>query len=92
MAGIAQRRHHRNRLLAKRKRDNYWGKKDFIDPTNQEDITWWEECMSAAVDTPHPCSRECCGNPRRFGRYEPKLTIQERKQETVQENIASWQV
>lgn len=47
----AIRRHHYNRL--KKKRRWYWGRE-----LRDNEIGF-------VVNTPHPCSRICCGNPRR---------------------------
>ena len=60
----ALRRHHRERL--KKKRRFYFGRDLSKDPF----------ALSKAVDTPHPCSGCCCGNPRK---HFDSLTIQERK-------------
>jgi hypothetical protein len=32
-----------------------------------------------AATTPHPCSRHCCGNPRRWFDGVERLTMQERR-------------
>jgi hypothetical protein len=49
------RRHHRARL--KKKRKYYWNYTD-NDPMP-------EKYRSYVINTPHPCSRYCCGNPRK---------------------------
>jgi len=49
----ALRRHHRNRI--KQKVKHYYGG---VHKDNQV-------ALGFAVNTPHPCSRECCGNPRK---------------------------
>lgn len=62
----ALRRHHRQRL--KHARKAYWGhgRSDPMGPV----------ILARVVDTPHPCSKECCGNPRRhFG----ERTLQEQR-------------
>ncbi len=48
----AIRRHHYNRL--KKNRRYYWGRELKDDE------------VGFVVDTPHPCSRYCCGNPRKW--------------------------
>lgn len=65
----ALRRHHKERLKQKRKR--YWGYETDYSPEKMDDRT-----LGMVVNTAHPCSGYCCGNPRKwFG----ELTIQERK-------------
>lgn len=54
----ALRRHHRQRL--KHARKTYWSY-DRLEPMSPA-------TLGKVVDTPHPCSQACCGNPRRhFG-------------------------
>jgi hypothetical protein len=51
-------------------------------------LAWWwvkdsnlkPEDLGRYLDTPHPCSRVCCGNPRRYGEGS---TVQERRTFTV---------
>ena len=91
-AKARMRRHHRYRLMKKRK--NYW----FGPLINNPDrfsvwsrITYTEndelKRLNRLVDTPHPCSRHCCGNPRKwFG----ELTLQEKKAEILFEEDYDW--
>lgn len=68
----SKRRHHIERL--KKKRKDYWfGDLDTVQ-------------KNKVLSTPHPCSKSCCGNPRRSkGVYEHKLTVQERKENQLEE-------
>ncbi len=65
----AIRRHHRERLKAKRKNYHTW-------PGRQNDV----KRIAFYVDTPTPCSCDGCGNPRhnKWSKSEC-LTIQERR-------------
>lgn len=64
----AIRRHRYNRL--KKKRLKYWGYgSKFSGQMTPKQI-------GMVVATPHPCSRICCGNPRK---YFNELTIQEQR-------------
>jgi hypothetical protein len=56
----ALRRHHRERLMAKRK--HYWGYPR-IYPFG-EIVEMDPATLSKVARTPHPCSRFCCGNVR----------------------------
>ena len=44
-----------------------------------------DRAVGKALATPHPCSCECCGNPRRWFTGDEKLTIQERRVVTVED-------
>ncbi|MEZ4886429.1 MAG: hypothetical protein R3E32_16960 [Chitinophagales bacterium] len=61
----AIRRHHRARLLNKRK--NYWGRAWSIED---------EPISKKVINTPKPCSCFMCGNPRRYWK---EKTFQEQK-------------
>ena len=50
--GIAERRHHRERLM--RKRRFHWGR----------DLSREPEILARVVNTPKPCSCAMCGNTR----------------------------
>jgi hypothetical protein len=52
----AQRRHDRARI--RNAREFYWSY------TRQEPMS--AGSRNAVIDTPHPCSGWCCGNPRRW--------------------------
>jgi hypothetical protein len=41
-----------------------------------------QKFIGRMVQTPHPCSKSCCGNPRHYWKGE-KLTLQERKAEKI---------
>lgn len=59
----AYRRAQRDRL--KQKRKNYWGY-PYQYPDHFEKMS--VDNLGKIVDTPHPCSKYCCGNPRKhFG-------------------------
>lgn len=73
----AQRRHHYRRL--KIKRATYWGygqEAVLGCATNQDDNDMTPKQLGLVVATPHPCSRACCGNPRKYFNEE---TIQEQR-------------
>jgi len=57
--GRAYRRHHYNRLKAKRIRDCYWGR-----GYKGSDRLWSKESLGIAVNTPTPHSCLLCGNMR----------------------------
>jgi hypothetical protein len=49
-------------------------------------VNWWDDHMDdlaaaagRAARTPHPCSRYCCGNPRRHWAGFERLTMQEHR-------------
>lgn len=72
----ALRRHHRERLIRKRRRI----------------IWWAEHSHSGVLaNTPCPCSCWMCGNPRKYykGQWGYERTIQERRyfQESIEENM-----
>lgn len=61
--GIALKRHHKNRLKNKRKRDMVY----------HDDMP-----INKHVNTPTMCSGECCGNPRNhYGNSKKSKTMQE---------------
>jgi len=70
MSKRAERRHHYQRLKAKRVRDGYWGLGFFKEAA--------DNLVGIAINTPHPCSNCCCGNPRK---HFHDRTIQELKSE-----------
>jgi hypothetical protein len=65
----AIRRHHRERLR-QRMLDWEWVKHSNLKPAD----------LGRYIDTPHPCSRVCCRNPRRYGEG---ATVQERRSFTL---------
>lgn len=69
----ALRRHHRERLKAKRR--FYHTRPGSIYRQNSDSV------ISFYVDTPCPCSCDGCGNPRRskWSRSNERLTMQERR-------------
>lgn len=68
--GIAFRRHHYNRLKAKRINKHYWSK-GYTDCNG-----WNERFLGMAVNTPKNCSCYMCGNPRKHWK---DITLQEKK-------------
>ena len=67
--GIAERRHHRERLM--RKRRFHWGR----------DLSREPEILARVVNTPCSCSCAMCGNPR----WHAGPTMQERRMIGVEE-------
>ncbi len=57
------RRHHRERL--KKKRKDYWAM-GFNRDHDQLEPEVEEKLMGMIVNTPHPCSKMCCGNKRQY--------------------------
>ena len=84
MKGLALRRHHSQRT---KNNVRYYFHYTILDPMHPKTI-------GRTARTKHPCSRYCCGNPRRDG----ELTMQERRanQEvydgtrTEREGLATW--
>ena len=74
----AIRRHHRERLITKRKKVIWWAKDAY---------------SGRLANTPCPCSCWMCGNPRKYYKmtWEASRTIQERKhyQESINERVES---
>lgn len=73
----ALRRHHRERMLNKRRRqiNEFWV--DYTDPYRDQE--WPEMAARYRLQTPHACSNPiCCGNPRRTHKREV-LTLQEQR-------------
>ncbi len=64
----AERRAKREVLKKKRKNDYWGGSLKDGDPRK----------LGSSIDTPHPCSDYCCGNPRK---HFHEKTIQEKKSE-----------
>ena len=81
----AIRRFHKIRLKAKRKRYWYGDSKPLSD-----------KHLNMVANTPKLNKCSCCSNPRRNNNYKrfsycgSKETIQELKQDSVEENIKSW--
>lgn len=65
----ARRRHHYKRLQKKRRR--FWLVWDLFNRFDHNPRT-----LGMLTRTPHPCSGNCCGNPRK---YFNQKTIQERR-------------
>ena len=78
MSKRAERRHHRARL--KKRRASYYGGYMIDDPD--------PVALGVVVNTPTPCSGNCCGNRRRseWASEEEKLTMQERRAPRVDED------
>ena len=74
--GISERRHHKERLKNKRKKDMVY--RNHI-PINKH------------VNTPTVCSGVCCGNPRNhFGNSKQAKTIQELKVDECNSWLRVW--
>ena len=71
--GIAERRHHRERLKSRRK--HYWYGDD-------KDLT--DKHLGMLVNTTKPCSCWMCRNPRRALKGKDKVTMQELKATDIQ--------
>ena len=55
---IAENRHHRRRKINEKKQiAKLWGLEG----------EWFEKMIRLLARTPKACSKECCGNPRKFG-------------------------
>ncbi|MBC8427270.1 MAG: hypothetical protein H8D97_00070 [Proteobacteria bacterium] len=61
MSKRAIRRHHKERL--KRTRRNYWAM-DWNRKYNQLEVE--NKLIGIVINTPHPCSKMCCGNQRQY--------------------------
>lgn len=63
MRSKAFRRNQRDRIKAKRIRDGYWGFGESGMGHYAKDPH--PRLVGISIDTPHPCSGSCCGNPRK---------------------------
>lgn len=68
---IAVRRHHLQRLRAKRR--HYWFGNDYRMKDWEKPVWMDSKTLGKVTATPHPCSCMGCGSPRRIG----ELTRQE---------------
>jgi hypothetical protein len=70
----AYRRHERAKAIARATaRAKIWNFRYTQDP---DDYFQW---VRLSAITPHPCSRRCCGNPRRWYSGKDGLTMAERR-------------
>lgn len=84
MGNSAVRRHHRQRLLRKRRWYKWAGR--FLAGRVEPALSGHD--LGIVFVTPQRCSGPCCGNPRR---HWGELTVQERKAEQAAEDaIAEW--
>ena len=56
---LAENRHHRRKKINE--------KKQFVKYCWKLEGEWLEKIARRLAQTPKPCSKACCGNPKRFG-------------------------
>lgn len=69
------RRAQRERAIARVTRNHKWLQPPFFYGSEEER----HEAICRAARTPKPCSRYCCGNPRKWFDGSERLTLQEYK-------------